>query len=86
MLKGIGKNGFLHMLIIAQYPMLQVLVLIFFMYSHHPRLPIDIEFGVTQTDISGPSHENYAQKLKARLKWAYKVAKEISSKESKRHK
>ena len=56
------------------------------MYGHHPRLPIDIEFGVIQTNISGPSHENYAQKLKARLMWAYKDAKEeMSSKESKRH-
>ena len=56
------------------------------MYGCHPWLLIDIEFGVTQTDISGPSHENYAQKLKARLKWVHKVVKETSSKESKRHK
>ena len=33
-------------------------------------------------DISGPTHENYVKKLKARLKWAYKVAKEKSCKES----
>ena len=33
----------------------------FFMYDHHPRLPIDTEFGVTQNDISGPSHENYVK-------------------------
>ena len=58
----------------------------YLMYGHHPQLPIDIEFGVTQTDISGLSHENYAQKLRARLKWSYKAAKETSSKQSERHK
>ena len=31
----------------------------FLMYSCHPRIPIDIEFGVTQVDISGLTHENY---------------------------
>ena len=56
------------------------------MYGLCPQLPIDIEFGVTQTDISGHSHENYSQKLKATLKWAYKVVKETSFKELKRHK
>ena len=56
------------------------------MYCHHLQLPIDIEFGVTQKDISGPTYENYVKKLKPRPKWAYKVAKETSSKESERHK
>ena len=56
------------------------------MYGDHPQLPIDIEFGVTQVDISGPTRKNYVTKLKARLKWAYKLAKETSSKESERHK
>ena len=48
----------------------------FLMYGHHPQLPIDIEFGVTQIDISRPTHENYVKKIKARLKWAYKVARD----------
>ena len=52
------------------------------MYGHHPPLPIDIEFGVTEIDISGPTHGNYVKKLKARLNWAYKVAKETSPRES----
>ena len=55
----------------------------FLMYSCHPHLPIDIEFGVTQVNISRPTHKNYTQKLKARLRLAYKAAKEVSSKESK---
>ena len=45
------------------------------MCDHHPQLAMNIEFGVTQIDILGPTHENYVKKLKARLKWAYKVAK-----------
>ena len=49
------------------------------MYGHHLQLPINIEFGETQVDISGPTHENYVKKLKARLIWAYKVAMETSS-------
>ena len=58
----------------------------FLMHGHHLLLPIDIEFRVTQIDILGPTHENYVKKLKARLKWTYKAAKEMNSKESERHK
>ena len=36
--------------------------------------------------MSENSHQNYADKLKARLKWAYKVACETNEKESARHK
>ena len=35
----------------------------FLMYGHHPQLPIDIEFGITQIDISRPTHENCVKKL-----------------------
>ena len=41
------------------------------MYSHHPHLPIDTEFGVTEADISGPTHENYAQKYSKRHQQYY---------------
>ena len=58
----------------------------FLMYGCHPCLPIDIECGVTQANISGPTLETYAQKLKARLRWAYKATMEVSFKEPKRHK
>ena len=54
----------------------------FLMCGHHPQLPIDIEFGVAKMGISRPTQEKHVKKLKARLKWAYKVAKETSSKES----
>ena len=49
------------------------------MYGHHPWLPIDIEFGVMQVNILGPTYENYAHKLKAGLKWAYVAAQEVNS-------
>ena len=50
----------------------------FLMYGRIPILPIDIEFGVMLPDITHASHQNYAEKLKANLKWVYKVARENS--------
>ena len=58
----------------------------YFMYGRTPKIPIDVEFGVTFLEMSENSHQNYADKLKARLKWAYKVAHDINEKESARHK
>ena len=48
----------------------------FLMYGRIPILPIDVEFDVMLPDITHASHQNYGEKLKAQLKWAYKVAKE----------
>ena len=56
------------------------------MFSRIPRIPIDVEFGVTLPDLSDTSRQNYAQKLKARLRWAYRKAHEVNLKESARHK
>ena len=50
----------------------------FLMYGRIPILSIDVEFGVMIPDITHASHQNYAEKLKAHLKWAYKVARENS--------
>ena len=50
----------------------------FFMFGHHPNLPIDIEFSL---DISGASTHKYIEKLQNRLKWAYKKAKEVNAHE-----
>ena len=58
----------------------------FLMYGRIPILPIDVEFGVALPDLSHASHQNYAEKLKARLKWANKVAKETAGWKSARHK
>ena len=46
----------------------------FLMYGRIPILPIDVEFGVMVPDIMNASHQNYVEKLKVHLKWAYKVA------------
>ena len=58
----------------------------FLMYGRIPILPIDVEFSVMVPDITHASHQNYAEKLKARLKWPYKVARENNDWEAARHK
>ena len=54
------------------------------MFRHVPRLPIDIEYGVTQPELIDKSRQNYAQKLRARLNWAFKVTKDVNLKDSER--
>ena len=54
----------------------------FLMFGRLPRLPIDIEYGVTQPQMMEKSRQNYARKLKAKLKWAFQLAKETNDKES----
>ena len=56
------------------------------MFGRMPRLPIDVEYGVTQPEIVERSRQNYPRKLRARLNWAFKVAKEVNEKESARQK
>ena len=58
----------------------------FLMFSQIPRILIDVEFGVTLPDLSDTSRQNYAQKLKVHLRWAYRKAHEVNLKESARHK
>ena len=58
----------------------------FLMYGRIPILPIDVKFGVIILDITHASHQNYAEKLKAHLKWAYKVVRKNSDWEAARHK
>ena len=58
----------------------------YLMFGRMPRLPIDIEYGVTQLELIDRSRQNYARKLRARLQWAFQVAKNTNDKESKRQK
>ena len=58
----------------------------FLMYGRIPILPIDVEFGVMIPDLENTSRQNYAERLKAHLKWVYKTAKENSDREAARHK
>ena len=59
----------------------------FLMFGQTPKIPLDIEMGVTLTEQQGDmSYQNYAGKLKARLEWAYQVAHENNQKKSKHYK
>ena len=54
----------------------------FLMFGWTPKIPLDIEMGVTLMDQGPESYQNYAKKLQARLKWAYQKAQENNRKES----
>ena len=56
------------------------------MFGWTPKIPLDVEMGVTLIDQESTSYQNYAKKLQARLKQAYKRAQEINKKESEGHK
>ena len=56
------------------------------MFGLTPKIPLDIEMGVTLTEQGDTSYQNYARKLKARLEWAYQVTHENNQKESEHHK
>ena len=56
------------------------------MFGRILKILIDVEFGVTLPNLSDTSQQNYAQKLKAQLKWAYKKVSEVNLKEATRHK
>ena len=54
------------------------------MFGRTPKIPSDVEMGVTLVDQEQESYQNYAKKLQARLKWAYQKAQESNKKESER--
>ena len=56
------------------------------MFGQTPKIPLDIEMGVTLIDHESASYQNYAKKLQDRLKWAYQIAQENSQRESECHK
>ena len=56
------------------------------MFGQTPKIPLDIELGVTLIEQGNTSCQNYARKLKARLEWAYQVAQKNNQKESEHHK
>ena len=58
----------------------------YLMFGCVPRLPIDIEYGVTQPEFIDKSRQNYARKLQAHLNWAFKVAKDMNLRETERQK
>ena len=56
------------------------------MYGRHPLLPIDIQFGIFTPDICETATHKYVQKLRSRLDYAYKKARQVSAKEAERAK
>ena len=57
----------------------------FLMFGQTPKMPLDIEMGVTLTEQGDTSYQNYVKRLRARLEWAYQVAHENNQKESESH-
>ena len=56
------------------------------MFGRLPKIPIDVEFGITLPDLLDGNRQNYVQKLKAQLKWAYKKVNEVNIREAAMHK
>ena len=58
----------------------------FLMFGRTPKTPLAIEMGMIPVEQENMSYQNYAKKLKVRLKWAYQIAQENSQRESEHHK
>ena len=58
----------------------------YLMFGRVPHLPIDMQYGVTQLELIDKSRQNNTRKLRARLNWAFKVAKDVNLKELERQK
>ena len=58
----------------------------YLLYSRHPLLPIDIEFGVMTHDLSETVTLKYVKELQRRLKYAFRKAVAFSKKEAQRSK
>ena len=52
----------------------------FLMFGWTPKIPLDIEMGVTMKEQGDASYQSYVKTLEARLKWAYQVAQENNQK------
>ena len=59
----------------------------YLMFGRHPRLPIDVEFGLYKPNCSDNcSKSRYIQKLRRRLNYAHKKASKYSSKQTQKYK
>ena len=57
------------------------------MFGRHPRLPIDVEFGLHKPNCSDNcSKSRYIQKLRRRLNYAHKKASKYSSEQAQKYK
>ena len=59
----------------------------YLMFGRHPRLPIDVEFGLHKPNCSDNcSKTRYIQKLRRRLNYAHKKASKYSSEQAQKYK
>ena len=59
----------------------------YLMFGRHPRLPIDVAFGLHKTNCSDNcSKSRYIQKLRRRLNYAHKKASKYSSEQAQKYK
>ena len=58
----------------------------FLMFGRTPKLPLNIELGVSLVEQKQTSCQNYALKLHSKLQWAYQKAQENNRKELEHHK
>ena len=59
----------------------------YLMFGRHPRLPIDVEFGLHKPNCSDNCSESrYIQKLRRRLNYAHKKASKYSSEQAQKYK
>ena len=58
----------------------------FLMFGWNPRLAVDVYLDLENQNEGSKRRENYVDKLKRRMKFAYKVAKSESEKKSRRNK
>ena len=55
------------------------------MFGCTPKILLNMEMGVTLIEWGNSSYQNYVQKLRAQLQWAYQIACENNQKESEQH-
>ena len=59
----------------------------YLMFGRHPRLPIDIEFGLNKPNCSDNSSKSrYIQKLRRRLNYAFQKASKYADQQAKKYK
>ena len=59
----------------------------YLMFSRHPRLPIDVEFGLPKTNSSDNSSKSiYVQKLRRRLNYAFQKANKFANQQDQKYK
>ena len=59
----------------------------FLMFGRHPRLPIDVEFGLPKHNCGDNSSKSrYVQKLRRRLNYAFKKASQYSDQQAQKYK